>query len=73
MNIPKYDGEKHKNIDTYKVGSAVLEDGHYICVPCGMKKYFKAGERFTNCVKCLGKSRKMFRKNMELWEKASDK
>lgn len=61
--------KKETNTDTYKVGNIVPEDGEYVCVPCGMKKYFKDGDRFPNCVKCLGKGRKMFRKNLELWEK----
>lgn len=60
-----------KEKEIYKVGSVVPEDGEYVCVPCGMKKYFKAEERFTNCVKCLGRNRKMFRRNFELWEKYS--
>lgn len=61
--------KKEKNVETYKVGSIVPEDGQYVCVPCGMKKYLTEGSRFESCLKCLGKSRKIFRKNMELWEK----
>ncbi len=61
--------QKTKNADTYKVGSIVPEDGEYVCVPCGMKKYLTEGSRFESCLKCFGKSRKMFRRNMELWEK----
>ncbi len=52
---------------TYKVGSAVPEDGFYACVPCGNKKYLKAGTRFGSCLMCLGKERKLFRKGLELW------
>ncbi len=58
---------------TYKVGSAVPEDGHYVCVPCGNKKYFKAGMRFPSCLMCLGKDRKLFRKGLELWERVFEK
>ena len=53
----------------YKVGSIIPEDGLYICVPCGNKKYLKAGARFENCLKCLGKDWRLFRKGLELWEK----
>jgi len=53
----------------YKVGSIIPEDGLYICVPCGNKKYLKAGARFGNCLKCLGKDWRLFRKGLELWEK----
>lgn len=54
---------------TYKVGDVASEDGWYICVPCGTKKYFKAGMRFTDCLKCFGKQKRLFRKGLELWEK----
>jgi len=57
------------NRDTYKVGSTVPEDGYYICVPCGSKKYLKAGERFSSCLTCLGKERRFFRRGFELWER----
>lgn len=53
----------------YKVGSIVPEDGYYACVPCGNKKYLKAGTRFGSCLMCLGKDRKLFRKGLELWDK----
>ena len=53
----------------YRVGSIVPEDGYYSCVPCGKKKYLKAGVRFGSCLMCLGKKRKNFRKGFELWEK----
>ena len=58
---------------TYKVGGIVPEDGWYACVPCGNKKYLKAGTHFGSCLKCLGKERKEFRKGFELWEKLKSK
>jgi len=59
---------KTKNA-VYKVGSIIPEDGLYICVPCGNKKYLKAGAHFENCLKCLGKDWRLFRRGLELWEK----
>ncbi len=53
----------------YKVGSKVPEDGHYLCVPCGSKKYLKAGTNFKSCVKCMGRDRRLYRKGRELWER----
>ncbi|MEK7636088.1 MAG: hypothetical protein AAB362_00125 [Patescibacteria group bacterium] len=52
---------------TYKVGGVVPENGFYACVPCGNKKYLKAGMRFSSCLMCFGKERKLFRKGIELW------
>lgn len=57
----------------YKVGSAVPEDGFYICVPCGSKKYLRASTRFRSCLICLGKERKLFRRGRELWKRILDK
>lgn len=59
---------KNREIATYKVGQTAEESGCYICVPCGYKRYFTAGERFTNCLKCFGKGQR-FKKGLELWEK----
>lgn len=55
----------------YRVGSMVPEDGWYACVPCGSRKYLKAGARFPGCLTCLGKERRFFRKGLELWERVS--
>lgn len=55
----------------YKVGSIVPGDGFYACVPCGNRKYLKAGVRFPSCLMCLGKERRFFRKGLELWERIS--
>jgi len=62
---------KNENDDTttYKVGDVVPEDGLYICVPCGNKKYLKTGERFKSCLQCLGKKKRLFRRGLELWER----
>lgn len=60
--------KKNPNL-TYKMGSIVPEDGLYICVPCGYKKYLKAGRRFKSCLKCFGKNWRLFKRGLELWEK----
>lgn len=68
--------DNYENINeegVYKVGSVVPEDGVYSCVPCGNKKFLKAGSRFKSCLACFGKERRLFRKGMELWEKIADK
>lgn len=54
---------------TYEVGSVALEDGFYICVPCGDKKYLKTGQHFKSCLKCFGKDWRLFKRGLELWEK----
>ncbi len=64
---------KDVNNETYKVGSVVPDDGLYICVPCGSKKFLKAGARFTTCLQCFGKKRRLFRRGLELWEKIHEK
>lgn len=60
---------KSSQTQTYKTGSIVEEDGYYVCVPCGYKKYLKRGVRFPNCIKCLGREKNKYRKGLELWEK----
>lgn len=53
----------------YEVGDIVPEDGYYACVPCGDRKFFKSGVRFTGCLTCFGRGRREFQKGLELWEK----
>lgn len=57
----------------FDAGSTVTESGYYVCVPCGDKRYFKAGSRFTACLKCFGKNRRRgLTKGLELWEKINE-
>lgn len=65
----KTDTDTGVHEDAYKVGSEVPESGFYVCVPCGNKKYLKAGAHFGSCLMCFGKERKLFRKGLELWER----
>lgn len=37
----------------YKIGERVKIKGLYVCVPCGYKKLFKKGDRFTACTNCM--------------------
>lgn len=54
----------------FEVGDVVEEDGFYVCVPCGSKKYFKKGTQFPSCLNCMNqKARKMLAKDLELWER----
>ncbi len=59
--------------NVYKVGEKVPESGFYICIPCGSKKYLKAGKYFKSCLKCFGKERRLFKKGLELWERIYEK
>ena len=65
---------KEKNVEippvTYEVGSIVKETGHYICVPCGYKRYLEKGQKFPDCLKCMGK--RLFKKGLETWEKVKN-
>jgi len=53
--------------ETYQVGEQVVENGHYVCVPCGYHKHLKKGYKFPHCINCMDK--KGVVKGMELWEK----
>ena len=56
--------------ETYEVGNVVPESGTYVCVPCGNKKFLKAGTRFTSCLKCFGKEeRGLLIGGLELWKR----
>jgi hypothetical protein len=60
-----------KFLTGFKVGEAVQKAGIYICVPCGYKKKYKAGERFARCLSCMrGKQYEGddFFHDLELWE-----
>ncbi len=58
--------------NVYKVGDTVDEEGCYMCVPCGSKKYLHAGERFPSCLHCMReREKKMFKRGQELWEKCN--
>lgn len=61
-----------RTLSTYKVGMKVEEGGYYVCVPCGYKKFLKAGMRFPSCLQCMGaEKRKGMFKKLELWERVS--
>lgn len=42
---------------TYRVGERVRRGGQYVCVPCGYKRIFAAGEVFPPCINCMRVSR----------------
>lgn len=56
----------------YEVGEIVEQDGQYVCVPCGIIRFFKQGRKFPGCLNCMEKRKRFFFKNLELWEKVSD-
>ena len=63
-------GEVKKG-DTFDVGSKVLRNGTYICVPCGYRSEFSRGDTFPQCFGCL-KGKKYegddYIKDLGLWE-----
>tara|TARA_B100001971_G_C18168763_1_gene525817 strand:- start:563 stop:769 length:207 start_codon:yes stop_codon:yes gene_type:complete len=61
---------KDFSLATFKVGKSVEQDGYYVCVPCGYKKYLKVGDTFPNCIKCMKKERELFKRGLELWERS---
>jgi len=54
----------------YRVGALVKEDGWYVCVPCGLKKYFKKEQHFSRCLKCV--KNQGYAQGLELWEKVDN-
>lgn len=56
---------------TYEVGTAVEENGWYICVPCGYKRYLREGDRFPNCMKCFGREENNYKRGLERWERVN--
>ena len=59
----------NRTLLTFQTGMKVTEEGWYVCVPCGYKKFFKKGMRFPRCIKCFGQAKKEFTQGLELWEK----
>jgi len=57
-------------------GDNVEEAGNYICVPCGYKHGYNAGEKFGECLSCLSGTNaghEDYVEGLELWEKLEDK
>ena len=56
---------------TFRTGMKVTEEGWYVCVPCGYKKFLKKGVNFPRCINCFGQEKKEFAQGLELWEKVA--
>jgi len=41
----------------YKIGEKVQISGLYVCVPCGYKRKFAAGDVFAECMGCMKTSK----------------
>lgn len=57
----------------FNKGDEVLEDGEYVCSPCGYHHTFHKGEQFTECLSCMSgtpEGHEEFVEGLELWEKA---
>lgn len=57
----------------FEVGEEASQDGYYICVPCGNKRFFKKGQKFPSCLNCLSEDKTTSSKNPGLWEKVLEK
>lgn len=57
----------------FSKGDKVPEAGEYVCVPCGYKHQYHAGEEFGECISCLsgtpGGQHEEYVEGMEMWEK----
>jgi hypothetical protein len=65
-----------KETKTYNKGDDVPEDSHYVCVPCGYHHYYKAGDKFGECISCLAGTQdgpEEYAEGLELWEKLEEK
>ncbi len=61
--------------DVFNKGDKVGEKGHYVCVPCGYKKEYEAGDVFGECTSCLAGTDEGTDEYMEgtsLWEKSTE-
>jgi len=61
---------------TYNIGCVVPCSGFYVCVPCGYKKYFERGGKFTRCFGCLENKKNEgdhYFKDLGLWELVNKK
>lgn len=57
---------------TFNKGDAVPQTGQYVCAPCGFKKDFSKGEKFTECISCFSgtpEGHEEYAEGLELWEK----
>jgi len=60
---------------THNRGDVVEREGTYVCVPCGYRRHFRHGDRFTECMSCLAGTKdghEDYIEGLELWEKAKD-
>lgn len=60
---------------TYNKGDMVVDEGTYVCVPCGYRRHFKKGDQFTECLSCFSGSKAGhddYVEGLELWEKSND-
>jgi hypothetical protein len=59
-------------IAPYSKGDSVPAAGEYVCVPCGFKRQYQAGEHFGECLSCLSGTaqgqHEDFVEGMEMWE-----
>ena len=56
----------------YDKGETVTESGIYVCVPCGYRQHYEAGDIFGECTGCLAgteEGQEEFIARTGLWEK----
>lgn len=42
-------------IRAYQVGERVTINGLYVCIPCGYRQHFLAGDTFPPCLNCMSR------------------
>ncbi len=56
----------------FSKGDVVPTEGEWVCVPCGYKHHYKAGEQFGECMSCLSGTpsgqHEEFLEGEEMWE-----
>lgn len=60
--------------EIFNKGDKVVDEGHYICVPCGYEKHYKAGDAFGECTSCLAGTEDgadEYTEGTGLWEKST--
>jgi len=41
----------------YKTGKKVVQEGTYVCIPCGYRRYLCIGDIFPKCDRCINISK----------------
>ncbi|MCH7492013.1 hypothetical protein IID19_00265 [Patescibacteria group bacterium] len=59
----------------YNKEDVVPQEGNYVCSPCGFRKHYKVGDKFSECTSCLSGTEEgdeAYVAGTGLWEKVSE-